>query len=96
MKQLSKQDVINTIQKNPNYDSFFETDESERKRSIICDVANIQVRFFMSLGTIDYNYLQNPAPGTVDMNEVLEFCSIAKQFLSEEALRRGNATFSQL
>lgn len=88
---MTEQDVINYIKRNPNYENFFE-DKEGRIKSMICNVAGIQIQFFMSLGSVSYDLLQNPDPNVINMDEVISFAEIAKRFLEVEAARRERHT----
>ncbi len=84
---MTEQDVINYLKRNPNYENFFEDKEGGIK-SMICNVAGIQVRFFMSLGGVSYDLLQNPDLAVINTDEVKSFAEIARLFLEKEAVRR--------
>ena len=84
---MTEQDVINYIKRNPNYENFFEDKEGGIK-SMICNVAGIQIQFFMSLGSVSYDLLQNPDPNVINKDDVLSFAETAKRILEEEAACR--------
>lgn len=88
---MTEQDVINYIKKNPNYENFFEDKEGGIK-SMICNVAGVQIQFFMSLGSVSYYLLDNPDPTVINMDDVISFAEIAKRILEEEAARRERHT----
>lgn len=88
---MTEQDVINYIKKNPNYEIFFEDKEGGIK-SMICNVAGVQIQFFMSLGSVSYYLLDNPDPTVINMDDVISFAEIAKRILEEEAARRERHT----
>lgn len=88
---MTEQDVINYIKRNSNYENFFEDNEGGIK-SMICNVAGIQIQFFMSLGSVSYDLLQNPDPNAINIDEVKSFAEIATHFLKKEAVRRERHT----